>query len=448
MKIRVVKELLSTVRFMKKFIALVLLLSLMLPMVALTPAEIQKMQQRKSHYILNLNSGEPLDSVYEQELISIFYYDQFRHFQDPLAPYFMLMSKTDQFAMGIGGVVRMRGWYDWDGAMSNSAFIPYDISIPDDPTRNHWTGSTPAGTALFLSVFGRHTRFGNYQLYIEANFNGYGSRDLRLKKAYATVGDLTIGYTNSTFSDPSAQPPTVDGQGPNSKSSDTNILLRWMHTFKQRYVVAASVETPNGAIPTLPDVYTGCSNYMPNFAAFMQYQWGGGQHVRLAGVVRGLEYRDLLENRNYKKTGWGVHVSTVLNPVAPLTLYGAVITGKGLGSLVNDLQNSPMDLVGDPSHRGRMFAPLSFGWYAGVQYHFLPNLFSTIVFSEERFLPKEEPVYENITYKYGLYGAANIFWNITPRCQAAVEYNLGKRQNIDHAHGWVNRVSLMAQFSF
>ncbi|WP_348240833.1 hypothetical protein, partial [Salmonella enterica] len=66
---------------------------------------------------------------------------------------------------------------------------------------------------------------------------------------------------------------------------------------------------------------------MPNFAAFMQYQWGGGQHVRLAGVVRGLEYRDLLENRNYKKTGWGVHVSTVLNPVAPLTLYGAVITG-------------------------------------------------------------------------------------------------------------------------
>ena len=125
-----------------------------------------------------------------------------------------------------------------------------------------------------------------------------------------------------------------------------------------------------------------------------------------------------------------------------------MITGKGLGSLINDLQNSPMDLVGDTERPGRMLAPLSFGWYAALQYHFRPNLFSTIVFSEERFLPKDEPVYENITYKYGLYGAANIFWNITPRCQAAVEYNLGKRQNIDRSHSWVNRVSLMAQFSF
>lgn len=157
-------------------------------------------------------------------MINMFYYDQFRHFQDPLAPYFMLMSKTHQYAMGIGGVVRMRGWYDWNGAMSNSAFIPYDIKIPGDPTRKHWTGSTPAGTALFFSVFGRHTKFGRYQLYIEANFNGYGSRDFKLKKAYATVGDWTLGYTNSTFSDPAAQPPTVDGQGPNSETSDTNVL--------------------------------------------------------------------------------------------------------------------------------------------------------------------------------------------------------------------------------
>lgn len=439
---------LSTVEFMKNIIALVFMLSFSLPMMAITPAEQQEKELKKSHHVVNITPDEAIDSLSEQEMINMFYYDQFRHFQDPLAPYFMLMSKTHQYAMGIGGVVRMRGWYDWNGAMSNSAFIPYDITIPGDPTRKHWTGSTPAGTALFFSVFGRHTKFGRYQLYIEANFNGYGSRDFKLKKAYATVGDWTLGYTNSTFSDPAAQPPTVDGQGPNSETSDTNVLLRWMHTIKEHYVIAASVETPDGAIPSRPNTYTGCSDYMPNFAAFMQYQWGTGQHVRLSGVVRGLEYRDLVEGKNYKKTGWGVHASTVFRPVAPLTVYGAVITGKGLGSLINDLQNSPMDLVGDTERPGRMLAPLSFGWYAALQYHFRPNLFSTIVFSEERFLPKDEPVYENITYKYGLYGAANIFWNITPRCQAAVEYNLGKRQNIDRSHSWVNRVSLMAQFSF
>lgn len=448
MRISVVKELLSTVTIMKKVITLALVLFTTFSAMAISPAEKQLMAAKKSHHIVDITPGQPADSVSEEKLIDMFYYDQFRHFQDPLAPYFMLMSKTHQYAMGVGGVVRMRGWYDWNGAMQNSAFIPYNIQIPNDPTKDRWFGTTPAGTALFVSVFGRHTKFGRYQLYIEANFNGYGSRDFHLKKAYASVNDWTLGYTNSTFSDPAAQPPTVDAQGPNSETSDTNLLLRWMHTFKNHYVVAASVETPNGAIPSLADTYTGCNDYMPNFAAFAQYQWSGGQHVRLSGVVRGLEYRDLVEGKNYKKTGWGVHLSTVFHPVEPLTVYGAIITGEGIGSLINDLQNSPMDLVGDTERHGRMFAPLSLGWYAALQYHFRPNIFSTLVFSEERFLPKHEPTYENLTYKYGLYGAANVFWNITPRCQAGLEYNFGKRQDIDREHRWTNRVSLMAQFSF
>ena len=158
----------------------------------------------------------------------MFYYDQFRHFQDPRAPYFMLMSKTRKYAMGIGGVVRMRGWYDWNGAMPNAGFIPYNISIPNDPTRDNWYGTTPAGTALFFSVFGRNNTYGQYQLYIEGNFSGYGNRGFKLKKAYATVNDWTLGYTSSTFEDPAAQPPTLDAQGPNSECGATNMLLRWM----------------------------------------------------------------------------------------------------------------------------------------------------------------------------------------------------------------------------
>lgn len=37
-----------------------------------------------------------------------FYYNQFRHSQDPDAPYFMFISKEANVMMGIGGVVRMR----------------------------------------------------------------------------------------------------------------------------------------------------------------------------------------------------------------------------------------------------------------------------------------------------------------------------------------------------
>ena len=41
----------------------------------------------------------------------------------------------------------------------------------------------------------------------------------------------------------------------------------------------------------LTDVYKPCNDYMPNFAAFVQYQWKGGQHIRLSGIVRGLGSR-------------------------------------------------------------------------------------------------------------------------------------------------------------
>lgn len=417
---------------------------------AITPSEKQLELLKKDHHIIHIDGGKPgmQDTISEQELIDMFYYDQFRHFQDPRAPYFMLMSKTHKYAMGLGGVVRMRGWYDWNGAMPNAGFIPYNIAIPNDPTNKNWYGTTPAGTALFFSVFGRNNTYGQYQLYIEGNFSGYGSRDFKLKQAYATVGDWTIGYTRSSFEDPAAQPPVLDAQGPNSECGATNMLLRWMHTMKKHWVVALSMETPSSNIASKTDLYTSCNNYIPDFAGFIQYQWDHSSHIRASGIIRGLKYRDLVAGRNYRVAGWGAHLSTVFTPVSPLTVYGSFIVGKGISSLNNDLQNGANDLLGNPERDGRMFAPLSLGWYGALRYHFKPNLFSTVVFGEERFLPRHEPVYENLTYKYGLYGAANVIWDITPRCEVGLEYNIGKRQDIDLQHRWVNRLCFMAMFSF
>lgn len=67
------------------------------------------------------------DSAYA--LIGRFYADQFRNFQDPRAPYFMFMSKNAELAMGVGGVVRMRGWFDWNGSIPANGFAPYLIPM-------------------------------------------------------------------------------------------------------------------------------------------------------------------------------------------------------------------------------------------------------------------------------------------------------------------------------
>lgn len=134
------------------------------------------------------------------------------------------MSKDAQLAMGIGGCVRMRAFYDWGGAIPASGFAPKLIPMTPSPTNMRHFGTTPAGTALFFRVLGRNKTLGDYRLYIQCNFNGYQSRDFHLEKAYATINNFTIGYASSTFSDPAALPPTVDAQGPNNKISPTSVL--------------------------------------------------------------------------------------------------------------------------------------------------------------------------------------------------------------------------------
>lgn len=400
----------------------------------------------RNHKIIYFGKGDepPIDSV--STLIQKFYENQFRHFQDPLAPYFLFMSKDSQLAMGMGGCVRMRGYYDWGGAIPSPGFAPYLIPMEADPTRERYFGTTPSGTSLFFRVIGTNKKLGNYQVYIEANFNGYSSRDFHLKKAYAVINDWTIGYANSTFSDPSALPPTVDASGPNCKMSATDVLVRWMHTFKKNITVAASVETPSDQIEIIPNQTAKVSQYIPDVAAFLQYEWQNSNHIRLSGILRTLPYRNLLTEQNHVKPGYGLQLSTVYHPYHALTLYGCINGGHGYASLGGDWLMGAYDLVNDPKKPGELYSPFCYGGYASVQYNFTPMIFASATFGGTRYAPKHDV--PGADYKQGLYMAANVFWYLTPRISCGVEFNLGRRLNFDGQSAWGRRVGAFAQFSF
>lgn len=385
-----------------------------------------------------------VDSI--RRKISIFYYDQFRHFQDPGAPYFLFMSKDAQLAMGIGGAVRMRAYYDWDGAIPAPGFAPYLIPMSPAPGAMRNFGTTPAGTCLFFRVLGRNKVLGNYQLYIEANFNGYQARDFHLKKAYAIINDFTVGYATSTFSDPAAVPPTVDAQGPSNKISTTAVLVRYMPVIKNNWYLAVSAETPSDA-SDIDSKNTGkVYNWLPDFAAFAQYEWNKGQHVRLSGIVRTLPYRDLLAKANHNVMGWGVQLSSVARPLDEVTTYVTASYGKGYASLASDLSIGSYDLIANPAQAGTMYAPAAFGWCVGVQYNFRPNLFASVNASQTRFLPSHAISPDE--YKYGISTAVNVFWNMTPRMQVGAEFDWGLRHNFSGEHHAAKRIGAMCQFSF
>ncbi len=391
--------------------------------------------------------GEPTassDSV--RHLIDMFYYDQFRHFQDPEAPYFLFMSKDATLAMGMGGAVRMRAYVDWHGSVQSPGFAPYLIPMRPDPAKMRKFGTTPAGSSLFFRVIGRNKTVGSYQIYIEANFNGYQARDFHLKKAYAAINDFTIGYTVSTFSDPMALPPTVDAQGPVNKISGSTVLIRYTKKFGKGWSAAVSAENT----PSQADISEGgtkvVDNWIPDGAAFLQYEWGPTTHIRLAGIVRSLSYRDLTDGTNHHKAGWGVMLSGIAHPAPQVTTFASINYGHGYSSLGGDLQIGNYDMVPVPGQKGRLYAPASMGWCAGVQYNFRPNLFASTSVSRTHYLPAHTP--DGAEYKYGMVAAINTFWNLTPRIQIGAEIDWGMRRNFDgdHNHAW--RAGAMVQFSF
>lgn len=414
---------------------------------AQSPVDAQHQKLKKSHHIGLIGDGR-IDSVSSNNLISQFYVDQFRHVQDPRAPYFMLMSRNAKMAMGIGGTIQAMAFYDWHSPISGSDFSPYAIGAPVNDASRTMFQTSIGQTALFYTMFGKSDRFGDYRFYIEAKFKGSGGSNVfKLNKAYATVGDWTIGYATSTFADPAAQPSTVETGGAHSKVGDTRVLFRYMHDIKKNWTMAVSLETPVDHVAPDTEMYEAGSIYIPNFAAFLQYGTSA-QHVRLAGIVKGMRYRNLVEKKNAYVAGWGLNLSTVVRPISPVTLFGGVNYGQGIGSMVNDLSNGQNDLLGLATEPGKMYAPSSYGWYAAVQYNFRPNIYSSLIFSQERLLPRHGSNYGGDEYKHSIYGVANVFWEITPRCTLGAEFDMGTRTNMDRTHHTDYRGVMMARFNF
>lgn len=289
----------------------------------------------------------------------------------------MFMSKDANLSFGVGGLIRMRGWFDWNGSIPANGFSIYSIPIPKDPTRRMHLAATPAGTSLFFTLLGRNKFFGNYMGYIECNFDGYKSVGFKLKKAYIQAGDWTAGYATSTFSDPAAQPYTIDGAGPNGKISKTNVLVRYLHTFKNNFSVGGSFEFPSSQADTDNILTKTCTDYIPDIAALAQYQWNDGlSHVRLSGLLRSIPYRDLKENKNHSVIGWGLQLSSTFKLFSPLNIYAIASAGKGQASYTGDLSIGAYDLVARPEEPGKLYAPASVSLTFGAKYNFLDNLFA------------------------------------------------------------------------
>ena len=393
------------------------------------------------------NPGEPDQAVYDA-----FIENAPKRFNEPGAPRFAIKGNNNMFYLGIGGYIKGVGLFDWGAPIDN----PNDFTTADIPF------NTPDGDGgLLQGSFGQSKIYINFialpgtsnkvGAYISGKFTGPGN-GFKLNHAYITYRGFTVGHTSSLFEDGAAAPPTIDAEGPCGLVGTTHDLVSFQHKISSRFKGGIGLELPSTSVTTNGETRT-VNQRIPDVPAYIQYSWGnGGNWVRFSALVRNIQYRDLVQDKNRNVTGWGVKLSGSSSLGAtPLRAYYQVAYGCGIGGYIQDLAGLGLDIAPEAGREGRLEGVKAWGGYAGLQYTFSPKVFGSVTYSHsrayaDRYSDGTTPWDEQ--YKYAQYVAANVFYTILPGLQCGVEYLYGRRVNMDGASRHDNRINAMLQFSF
>lgn len=396
-------------------------------------------------------NGVDLHETTHAEIMEALYGPTDWHFEVQQAPRYLFVDKQGRVALGIGGKLKGTLQYDFDGsAGGNGSFVPNDIPVPMDPANRSGFNGTVNNSLIYLRLVGHSSKLGNYGAYIETQFSGGDNGDqFYLKQAWANIGYLRAGLATSVFNDDDAAPYTIDEQGPAGGSCTENVAVQWTPMFGESKALSLGVgiEVPQADYTTDGTAARSINQRVPDIPVYFQYAWDDrASRVRLSAILRNLAYRNDLVGKNKNVTGWGVGLSGTIASLPRTTFYYQALYGKGIAQYINDQSGAGYDLVPVVGQDGKLHAPGSLGFFAGVQYDICDKLFVSGTYSQSRLYDQEGLGADG--YRYGQYVAATVVCAPVNGLECGLEYLWGKRTNINHEAAHANRVMLMAAYSF
>ena len=393
------------------------------------------------------NAGEPDEKVYDA-----FIENAPKRFNESVAPRFAIIGKENKFYLGIGGVIKGVGLFDWGNPIDDpndftTADIPFDTPEGDGGKLQGTLGQSK----IFINLIALPGSANKIGAYISGKFTGAGNA-FKLNHAYVTYRGFTVGHTSSLFEDGAAAPPTIDDEGPCGLVGTNNDLIDYTHSFGKRFKVGVGLEISSVSMTTSASTRS-VSQRIPDIPAYVQYNWSDGNGwLRFSALMRNIQYRNLADSKNRNKTCWGMKLSGS-TPIGstPLQAYYQAAYGRGIGGYIQDLAGLGLDLSPDESKPGHLDAVKAWGAYAGLQYTFSRKVFASASYSQARAYADS---YDggstpwNEQYKYAQYVVANVFYTILPGLQCGVEYLYGRRVDMDGISRSDNRINTMLQFNF
>lgn len=361
-------------------------------------------------------------------------------------PRFALVGKNNEFYLGIGGQFLGEGVFTWGDAMpSATLFTPASLTpkTPGNGGNTQFGWQTSSIYLNFVAMPGTDNQIG---IFFKGNFMG-NNNAFNCFHFYAKYRGLTAGYTNSLFTDGAAEPMTIDFEGPNGYPFTTLFTAYWEQNFTKNFSGAIGIDAPSGSM-TAGNSTKIVNQRVPAVPMYLQYAWNdGGSHVRLSGLIRPLQYRNLSDEVNKTNVGGGVQLSGMTGIAGGLNVNFNAAYGSGIGSYLQDDNGLGLDAV-PASKPGEMKMVNTLGVTGGLGYSFSPKVSTNLTYSHlVNWLP-EDALVSDSQYRYGDYVAANVIYNINKFVSAGIEYDYGHRKDFNGNGLHANRLQCQLAVTF
>lgn len=397
-------------------------------------------------------------------------------FGESPVPHFAIHTLNNSFVMTIGGQISPifgadlgNDLYSQDGA--GISFVTNRIPVTGTDSKKADFFINPLQAYIDLQVVGFGGTKNQITGYIKIGTNGLNN-NIHLKRAYVSWRGFTAGLKQTLFQDGLAcQPPTIDPQGPCGEIAGSAYEISYISpSFKGfRCAIGASMPSyyaSNGRylgkdykkwngkdilnqVVCDPEAY---NQMVPDIPMWVEWAKSPYNRIRLRGIIRTFNYKDVLAGKRRTSVGWGLMLSGNLNPVKPLILYAQACYGKGIGNYIQDLAGIPLSFTPRSDDPGRMTPTPELGLVVGATWNFNTRWQANAMYSMARmwkvgpYALSEGVTNEFNNYRYANYMAANVFYNISSFFQVGVEYLYGQRHTWYAGQGHDNRIQ--AQFSF
>lgn len=339
-------------------------------------------------------------------------------------------------AIKIGGYVKADLITDFDPIESTDAFDTGSI-LTDAPDRRNSRFHAKATRLSFDTRWKLSDEVA--RAFIEVDFFGESTSAnaaLRLRHAYGTLGNLTVGQTWTTFTDPSAVPQTLDFEGGVSNVNRRQGLVRvTMPLAIDGVSFAVGVENPRISLEIPAGLQGEARTETPDFITNLRFEQDWCE-FQIAMVLRELGFQPVGQ-KVQTDTAWGFNFTGSVRALEDTKAYYQITFGEGIGSY----RGSP-DVVATSSTTAEVL-PI-FGWMIGVRHRWSDSLTSNLTFSELYADPILGQAPSNL--RDTSYLAVNVIQNPYQNVFWGIEYLHGTRRDQSLARAAADRIQVSCGF--